>query len=146
MGVASMSFTCSMPSASMERTCSGSFFPRISDSSPGIRLSRISVVLPEPDTPVTTVSFPFGISTSRGFTVWISDVESRIFPSLNIPDKEACSRRWVSAEPERKGPIMEPGFPDREAGVPSAMTRPPSAPAPGPISMIQSETERTCVS
>ena len=29
------------------------------------------VVLPEPDTPVTTVSRPFGISTSRGFTVWI---------------------------------------------------------------------------
>ena len=29
------------------------------------------VVLPEPDTPVTTVSRPFGISTSSGLTVWI---------------------------------------------------------------------------
>ena len=37
----------------------------------GMRLSSTMVVLPEPDTPVTTVSRPFGISTSSGLTVWI---------------------------------------------------------------------------
>ena len=32
------------------------------------------MVLPEPDTPVTTVSRPLGRSTARGFTVWIAPV------------------------------------------------------------------------
>ena len=43
-----------MPGALTERICSGSFFPADAASSAGIRLSRIRVVFPEPETPVTT--------------------------------------------------------------------------------------------
>ena len=75
MGVASMSLTCAMPSASTARIWAGSALPLIFACSAGIRLSSTMVVLPEPDTPVTTVSRPFGISTSRGFTVWIRSVD-----------------------------------------------------------------------
>ena len=53
---------------------------------PGIRLSRMSVVLPEPETPVTTESLPFGKRTVRGFTVWIAPVSMRIWPR-----KKSCS-------------------------------------------------------
>ena len=49
-------------------------------SRPGTRLSRIRVVLPDPDTPVTTVSRPLGRSTSRGFTVWMAPVDRWMFP------------------------------------------------------------------
>ena len=47
-----------MPGASTARTCLGSLRPAMDASSAGMRLSRISVVLPEPDTPVTTLSRP----------------------------------------------------------------------------------------
>ena len=60
MGVASMSLTCSMPSAVTALTWDGN--ARGTGSRAGTRLSRISVVLPEPDTPVTTVSLPWGFS------------------------------------------------------------------------------------
>ena len=69
IGVASISLTWRMPGALTERTCSGGFFPSISADSPGIRLSRISVVLPYPDTPVTAVSRPLGNRTDSGLTV-----------------------------------------------------------------------------
>ena len=75
MGAASMSFTCAMPSARISRMCGGSARPPMLASSAGIRLSSTMVVLPEPDTPVTTVSRPFGMSTSSGWTVWICDVD-----------------------------------------------------------------------
>ena len=81
IGVASISLICPMPGASIERTWSGSFLPASDDESAGTRLSRISVVLPEPDTPVTTVSFPFGMSTSSGFTVCMAAVDRWIRPS-----------------------------------------------------------------
>ena len=82
MGVASMSFTCSMPSARMSVTWSGIRFPRVNASNAGTRLSKIRVVLPDPETPVTTVSRPLGISTSNGFTVCISLVDRCIFGLL----------------------------------------------------------------
>ena len=75
MGVASMSLTCAIPSASIERIWAGSALPLMTASSAGTRLSSTIVVLPEPDTPVTTVSRPLGISTSSGFTVWMEDVD-----------------------------------------------------------------------
>ena len=69
MGVASISLTCRIPSASIARMCAGSASPLIFAFSAGTRLYSTIVVFPEPDTPVTTVSRPFGISTSNGFTV-----------------------------------------------------------------------------
>ena len=46
----------------------------------------------------------------------------------------------------RKGPIIEALFLFTFSNEPSAITLPPEAPAPGPISMIQSEDESICVS
>ena len=68
IGVASINLTCRICSLK-SRYMAGKFFPGYFSFKPGIRLSRISVVLPEPDTPVITVSLPCGISTSNGFTV-----------------------------------------------------------------------------
>jgi len=69
IGVASMRFARSMPSASIERTCSGGFSPADRALSAGINDSSTIVVLPEPDTPVTATRRPRGISTSSGLTV-----------------------------------------------------------------------------
>ena len=160
MGVASMSFTCRIPSASMESTCSGSFFPFIRACRAGIRFYSMRFVLPEPDTPVTEVSFPLGISASNDFTVWIGPVERQIRPSenncsdvlfatsgclLHLPRISGEILEELSEdleEPERNGPIWESLFLQISSTVPSAITCPPSAPAPEPISMIQSASER----
>lgn len=54
---------------SMFFICDGIFCPLIFALSAGIRLSSTIVVFPEPETPVTTVSRPIGIRTSKGCTV-----------------------------------------------------------------------------
>ena len=146
MGVASMSLTCAMPSALTARTCGGSALPRIPASSAGIRLSSTMVVLPEPDTPVTTVSRPLGMATSSGLTVWICDVDRRIVPCANRSAFSARGRKGASGAPDKNGPICEAGSAATADTVPCAMTRPPFAPASGPISMIQSDSFRICVS
>ena len=66
----------------------------------GARLSRISVVFPEPDTPVTTVSRPLGMSTSRGFTVWIAPVERWMRPWANSAPAGICGLE-IPAVPAR---------------------------------------------
>ena len=144
MGEASISFTCRMPSASIPATCSGSFAPAVFAASPGTRLSSTIVVFPDPDTPVTTVSLPFGMLTSSGFTVWSRVVLIWIHPDPNILHGSV----WRSdpSTPERNGPIMEPGFATISSIVPSAITLPPSAPAFGPISISQSDSIRIRVS
>ena len=52
MGVASISLTWAMPGADMLLTWAGRLPPRVRASRAGTRLSRISVVFPEPETPV----------------------------------------------------------------------------------------------
>ena len=123
----------------------GSGLPAVCAASAGTRLSRISVVLPEPDTPVTTVSRPLGMSTSSGLTVWMASVERWMRPSANS-SAAGRFRGAALACPPRNGPIWDAGFPARSATVPSAMTCPPPAPASGPISMSQSDSASTCVS
>ena len=91
IGVASTSLACAMPGASTARTCAGSGRPSIVAASAGTRLSRTSVVLPDPDTPVTTLSRPFGNATSSGFTVWMAAVFSRIAPSARSGENSADS-------------------------------------------------------
>ena len=66
----------------------------------------------------------------------LMDVKERILEFLSV----------LQLKKERKAPILEAGFFPSSPGVPSAMTLPPSAPAPGPISMIQSASDRICVS
>ena len=95
--------------------------PAVCAASAGTRLSRISVVLPEPDTPVTTVSRPLGMSTFSGLTVWMASVERWMRPSAN----SSAAGRFRGAAlpcPPRNGPIWDAGFPARSATVPSAMT------------------------
>ena len=141
-----MSFTRPMPSASTARTWSGSLRPAMRASRPGIRLSRIRVVLPDPDTPVTTVSRPLGMSTSRGFTVWMAPVDRWTRPYWNSSSSRHLCRIRTSSFPDRKGPIWEAGSAATSATVPWASTRPPSAPALGPISMSQWAWDKICVS
>ena len=113
--------------------------------SPGARLSSTSVVLPEPDTPVTTVSRPLGRRTSSGFTVWMARVDKRIVPCEK--SSSAGQRvRATCAVPARNGPIRDAESSASAAGVPWAITRPPLAPASGPISIIQFASESSCVS
>ena len=69
IGVASMSFICDIPSHLTSFICSGSLVLLIEAVSAGIKLSNTKVVLPDPETPVTTVNLPFGIFTSIAFTV-----------------------------------------------------------------------------
>ena len=83
MGVASISFTCAISSASTLFTCAGRAVPFTFACKAGIRLSSTSVVLPEPDTPVTTVSRPLGSSSSSGFTVWMAEVARWMRPCAN---------------------------------------------------------------
>ena len=103
------------------------------------------VVLPEPDTPVTTVSRPLGKRTSSGLTVWMGPVERATAPFSNRASGGTGFRR-TSARPARKGPIWDRGFCWMSATVPSAITCPPPAPAPGPISTSQSAWRRIWVS
>ena len=135
IGVASMSFTCAMPGASIFFTWAGSFLPASFASNPGIRLSSTMVVLPDPETPVTTVRAPFGKETLRGFTVWMSEVESVMAPYLKTLRPLFALSLFF---PARKGPIFEAGSFVISFAVPWATTFPPCAPAPGPNSMIQS--------
>ena len=146
MGVASMRFARSMPAASMRLTWAGSFAPLAFATSAGMRLSSTSVVLPEPDTPVTAVRRPRGIATSSGFTVCSAPVASSMLPCANTSAAGTRSRTRTISSPERKPPINEAGFASTSASVPCATIRPPSAPAPGPISTSQSAAARMRVS
>ena len=130
----------------MDTICSGSFFPFMAASSAGIRLSRIKVVLPEPDTPVTAVILPLGILTANGWTVWIFRVASLMIPLSNICLRAGREVRRSLAFPERNGAIMELGFFFISEIVPSATIFPPAAPACGPSSISQSAADKICVS
>ena len=146
MGVASMSFTCAMPSASTAFTCPGRAVPFTLACSAGMRLSRMRVVLPLPDTPVTTVSRPLGRSSSSGFTVWMASVERWMRPSANSSFSGVRGRAWTPARPARNGPIWEAAFASISGMAPCAMMCPPFAPASGPISMSQSASFKIWVS
>ena len=136
MGVASMSFTRPMPGADTSSTWAGRGCFWIAASRAGTRLSRISVVLPEPETPVTTVSRPLGMSASRGFTVWMAPVDRWMVPKSKSSPQGHRGRSGLGASCLRKGPMREAGSSASSFTVPWASTRPPSAPAPGPISTI----------
>ena len=58
------------------------------------------------------------------------------------PEEDREEMLELPEEPERNGPIRESLFLQISSTVPSAITCPPSALAPGPISMIQSASER----
>ena len=146
MGVASMRFARSMPAASTRFTWEGSALPFAFAASAGMRLSSTSVVLPEPDTPVTAVRRPRGMAVSSGFTVCSAPVASSMRPRANTSSAGMRSRTRTVSAPDRKPPMSEAGFASTSASDPCATTRPPSAPAPGPISTSQSAARRMCAS
>ena len=143
IGVASMRFTRASPAASAERTWAGSAPPAMAARRPGMRLSSTSVVLPLPETPVTAVSRPRGTSTASGRTVWMAPVSRRTAPRAKTSAAAARSRTRTRRSPVRNGAIREPGSFSTLATGPCAMTRPPSAPEPGPISTSQSAWRST---
>ena len=114
--------TCLIPSASIFTICSGIFFGEVKESSAGTRLSKTIVVLPEPETPVTTVNLPFGMSIFRGLTVWIEFVSKWILPFLNIISGEIFSRIFTSSLSDKKPPIIDFLLSIISGIVPSATT------------------------
>ena len=122
--------------------------PSRASQAPGLRtLARFSsrsrvflitsftrLLLPLPDTPVTQVNTPRGISTSMPFRLLARAPRTRKNRSL-------C-RRWAGTgmhrRPDRNWPVMESGLAMISSGVPWATTWPPCSPAPGPISTIWS--------
>lgn len=138
MGVASITFTLAMPSASRESTCSGIAPLETLAWIAGTRLSSTIVVFPDPDTPVTTVILPTGILRSRGCTVCIGPVVILIVPRENRDSSAARLRTTGSIPPEMYGPMIEPGSDATCWTVPCDTTVPPFLPAPGPISISQS--------
>ncbi|MNR01831.1 hypothetical protein D3C85_1176530 [compost metagenome] len=98
----------------------------------GNRVLLISVDLPEPDTPVTQVSRPIGISRST---------LRRLLPRAPLSDSVSFLLRGVRlagtsifTRPDRYLPVSESGCAMTSAGVPSATICPPCTPAPGPMS------------
>ena len=120
--------------------------PAMRALSAGTRLSSTSVVFPEPETPVTTVSRPFGISRPSARTVCSGFVRSATRPFANISSRAARLRAAAGSRSARKPPISEAGLFSISFIVPSATTLPPPAPAPGPISIIHSAARSTRVS
>ena len=104
------------------------------------------VVLPDPETPVTTVILPLGILTSRGRTVWMADIPMRISPRANTSSSAALRRTTTSTPSLRYGAMTESGSASMSDTVPWDTTVPPSLPAPGPISISQSAILRALTS
>ncbi|MNI53983.1 hypothetical protein D3C73_1088460 [compost metagenome] len=92
----------------------------------------INVDLPEPETPVTQVSKPIGISRST---------LRKLLPRAPFRESDSFLLRGVRlagtsifTRPDRYLPVSESGWAITSFGVPSATMLPPCTPAPGPIS------------
>ena len=128
-------------------TLSSWSIPRISSCLPGItlalfrslasllyRISLISELLPEPETPVMQVITPSGISTSICF---------RLFSAAPLMVRKPVgslrtSGTGILRRPLKYAPVTELSFFIRSSAVPMATSCPPCSPAPGPISITQS--------
>ena|GEM_PF-4206386 len=109
----------------------------------GIRLSKISVVLPEPETPVTAISRPLGMSKSRAWTVCKGAVDSLICPCANMASGVAVSRITGFSLSAKNPAMSELVFFATALIVPCATICPPCSPAFGPISINQSAAFKT---
>ena len=93
---------------------------------------NIRVLLPEPETPVTQIKSPSGISTSM-FLRLCSDAPLRImllFKGFLLFDGSG-----MMFLPDRYFPVMDFGSLDICLGVPVAIILPPYVPAAGPRSI-----------
>src|SRR5712671_4348231 len=92
----------------------------------------MSVDLPEPETPVTHTNRPTGSARSIFLRLFPRAPRSRNTRVLS--KRRRVSGSGISSAPERYWPVREAGFLRISAGGPSATTRPPCSPAPGPMS------------
>src|SRR5260221_10194262 len=116
----------------------------------GSRHSRMSVLLPEPLTPVTTTKRPMGNLTVMCFRLF-AEASLRTRQAV---DDECGETREVEAERPFKStgrrtpragndflarkhrPVMDSGWRSNSFKVPPATTSPPCTPAPGPRSTM----------
>ena len=151
MGVASMSLTL-RDARRVDRRGRGRAGRRraICASSAGTRLSSTRVVLPEPETPVTTVSRPLGMSTSSGFTVWMAAGGQANAARLRTVSSALGARPHAVSSPCRRETARSARRDCSQcaATVPCAITwPPPGARLPGPSPSIQSASlQSICVS
>ena len=99
---------------------------------------------PEPETPVTVVSTPMGILTETSRRLWSVAPSIRIIP---FAARGRAPARPSVRRPDKNAPVIDAGSCAIAAGVPCAITRPPSTPAPGPMSITPSAartTSRSC--
>ncbi|MNO85974.1 hypothetical protein D3C76_773600 [compost metagenome] len=121
-----------MPSMLLCGAASRLLAPFSAVAASGYKVLLISVDLPEPDTPVTQVSRPIGISRSTF---------CRLLPRAPLSFSESFLSRGVRLagtaiflRPDRYLPVSESGCAMTSSGVPSATIWPPCTPAPGPMS------------
>ena len=98
-------------------------------------MSSIRVDFPDPDTPVTLTNIPSGIFTSIRFR--LCSRAPRIHSASPLPRRRRAGTE-MTRRPERYWPVIESGALRMRSSGPEATTRPPCAPAPGPMSTIQS--------
>ena len=92
--------------------------------------------LPDPETPVTATMQPSGILTSRSWRLFCLApfmTSHRSSWGLNL-----SSGRGISDLPDRYAPVMLSSLVINSSNVPLTTISPPSLPAPGPMSTIQS--------
>ena len=109
----------------------------------GTRLSRISAVLPAPEGPDSAESPPIGKRAVTSRRLKSSVTAMTISPA----DAGGAPRsRTTVARPDKNGPMTERGSDCSRSGGPWATIVPPSSPAQGPSSMIQSELRMSAMS
>ena len=98
------------------------------------KISLTRELFPEPDTPVTHVIIPNGISTSIFFRLF----SLAPFTVRNPAGVFRSAGTGICSFPLRYCPVMDSSTWQISSAVPCAITFPPREPAPGPISMIWS--------
>lgn len=145
MGAASISLTWVMPSGTIERTCSGSFWPWMAAFRPGTRLSSTRVVLPEPGNPGHHSQPPLGnFDVQRLYGV------DGVGGKLNAPQREQLALRGLGSQALRFARQERPNagssvcFNGRDAALGNHLAA--ARTACGPISISQSASDRIWVS
>ena len=95
----------------------------------------VKVLFPPPETPVTQVKVPTGISPVTPFRLL---PRAPVIFSRFLPIGRRFSGTGTSRSPMRYWPVMESFDAMMSAGVPSAITSPPWTPAAGPMSITWS--------
>ncbi len=99
------------------------------------RTSETSVLLPEPETPVTATKRASGNVTSTFLR--LCSRAPRITSDWPLPRRRVAGI-WTWSSPRRYAPVIDRGSARIASRGPDATISPPCSPAPGPMSMTQS--------